>query len=400
MTNLKYHRRQNKHILFFLLISILFAFPLHLFSSTQVSLLTTMPCDKAVYTLWGHSALRVKTDTTDDVYNYGVFSFGDGFVCRFVRGETDYWVQRESMNMVFREVVLIKETYMTEQVLNLTEDEACAIHEALKTNALEENKYYRYNFFYDNCATRPRNLVEKVLGDLTYPVVNSEATYRDKVHEHTQGEPWLEFGIDLCLGSETDKVIKDYDLTFLPRELMLAYDNTNRVEGDSIFPLVRETKVLGELDSIGTEKLSVTSYPLFVFSVFALIVLLFTLWQIKRKNRNVLLDSLLFIVYGSVGILLFFLTFFSTHPCVNPNFNLLLLNPLQLLFPVLCFVKPLKRIFNGYLWVNLAMCLILLVGFPLIPQEFHLAVIPLSFIMVVRSLFLLIRNGGIKKVKF
>ena len=130
MTNLKYHRRQNKHILFSLLIFILFAFPLHLFSSTQVSLLTTMPCDKAVYTLWGHSALRVKTDTTDDVYNYGVFSFGDGFVCRFVRGETDYWVQRESMNMVFREVVFYKKTYMTEQVLNVTEDEACAIHEA------------------------------------------------------------------------------------------------------------------------------------------------------------------------------------------------------------------------------------------------------------------------------
>lgn len=397
MTNLIYHRRQY---IFSLIFIVLFVFPFQLFSSTRVSVLTTMPCNKAMYTLWGHTALRVQTDSTDEVYNYGVFSFDDGFAYRFVKGETDYWLQRESIHRVFMEVSLYKNAYFYEQVLNVTEEEACSISEALKTNALEENKYYRYNFFYDNCATRPRNLLEKELGELTYPVVNNEATYRDKIHAYTIENPWLQFGIDLCLGSETDKVISDYDLTFLPHELMLALDSTRRTIGDSTCMLVKETRLLYEPSSEDVEKLSWLDYPLCVFSILALIIVLFTIWQYKKRNRNVLLDCILFAVYGLLGLLLFFLTFFSTHPCVNPNFNLFLFNPLQLLFPVLCFVKPLKRVFNAYLWLNLVMSLIPLIGFGWIPQEFHVALIPLSFIMAVRSLFLLVRNGGIKKVEF
>lgn len=387
-------------ILFYSLLIIAALFPVEAFASTRISVLTSMPCDQEIYTLWGHSAIRVKTEERDCVYNYGVFSFGEGFVYKFVKGETDYWLQREHMNSVFSEVSLEKNTYFYEQVLNVSEEEASAIYEALKLNALRENRYYRYNFFYDNCATRPRDLIEKILGDLDYPKLNNTDTYRDKVHALTEKEPWLLFGIDLCLGSETDRIISDYDVMFLPHELMLAYDKTNRMKDGQKVPLIQETNVLYKPYPKEENPTPFWLTPIFVFAFLAILIALFTLWQYKTRNKNVLIDCILFGVYGLIGLLLFFLTFFSTHPCVNPNFNLFWCNPVQLLFPLFYFIKPLKRVLTIYLWANIFTCLIPIIGYSFIPQEFHIAVIPLAIIMIVRSLYLLIIRGEIKKIQF
>ena len=366
-----------------LLLILLFVFHLtNAFPYIRVSLLTSTPSNDEVYTVWGHSAVRVRTDSTDVVYNYGVFMFDDGFVYKFVRGETDYWLEKESMGMA-RVEAIYKNVDLYEQVLNLSEEEARSVYWLLEENSQPQNRSYRYNFFYDNCATRPRNLIEKALGGIEYPVWNSEVTYRDEVHRMTADCPWLQFGIDLCLGSPTDEEVGDYGLMFIPSYLHDAYKDAVKLTGDKL--VQTETLVVSAVPS---EKELVLS-PLFLFSLLCVFVTFLT-WRKYRKGGNGRwLDSLLFVTLGMVGCLLFFLTFFSTHPCVSPNFNLLWANPLQLLIPLALFVRKAATCLKGLLWANLFASGLVLAGWFVLPQEFHVANLPLILMSMGRSLYML-----------
>ena len=145
---------------------------------------------------------------------------------------------------------------MYEQVLNLTEAEKDALFDALLENARPENMYYRYNFFFDNCATRPLWQIEKAIdGKILYPVFNNTYTFRDLIYAKLTDSPWFAFGIDICLGSETDRIVTDRELLFLPEELMRSYAETSIESGDSIRPLVSQVNILNQPDaSVKTEK--------------------------------------------------------------------------------------------------------------------------------------------------
>lgn len=370
------------------------------FAATQVSLLTSMPSGRAVFTLWGHSALRVRTDSTDVVFNYGVFSFDDGFVYKFVKGETDYWLDKESVGRAIMESVY-KNVYLYEQVLNISEEETGRLVSALEENAKKENRYYRYNFFYDNCATRPRDLIEKILGEISYKPLNNTDSYRDKIHVLTSEAPWLCLGIDFCLGKETDEVIKDYDLMFLPFYLMESYDGATRKLSDgSTVQFVAPATILNTPVAESEEETLLHWYedPVPVLWLCFFIVLVLTLLQYRKGSRSCVFDAVLFVVYGLFGLVLAFLVFVSTHPCTNPNFNLFWCNPLQLLFPILAFVGPLKKYRDAYLWVNFVLCCLPLIGWFGVFQKFHPAMIPLILIMLVRSGYLLGLDDKIKKM--
>ena len=146
-------------------------------AKTQVSLLTSTACNNAIYTVWGHSAIRVRTEQDDKVYNYGVFSFGDGFLYNFVTGQTDYKVDCDETIWSSIRSAQRKNVYLYEQILNLSEEEANEIAKNLEINSRPENCYYRYNFFYDNCATRPRKMIEKTIKNIEYPIFNNQKTY-------------------------------------------------------------------------------------------------------------------------------------------------------------------------------------------------------------------------------
>lgn len=375
--------------LFFLLYSIGFCGSM---SATQISLLTSMPSERAVFTLWGHTAIRVKTETADVVYNYGVFEFKEGFIYKFVKGETDYWVEKESTGYAILEAVY-KNVYMYEQVLDITEEEALIIKEKLEENAKEENKFYRYNFFYDNCATRPRDLIENALGPFQYPTLNNQDSYRDKIHQLTANNPWLMVGIDFCLGRETDEVVKDYDLMFLPYYMMVSYEGTKRLNSEGVYiPLIKSKNVMNSQEEETVKTPSVILHPVFLFCVFMLLMIGCTIIQYKRKSESYLVDAVVYPLYGVFGLLAFFLAFISTHPCTNPNFNLLWCNPLQLLMPIVCYVPIAKKLLRPYLWFNLVMCSLALIGWNWLWQEFHIAFLPLIMVMIIRSTYLLFRR--------
>lgn len=358
---------------------------------TQISLLTSTASNKAIYTVWGHSAIRVVTEDYDKTYNYGVFSFGEDFLYNFVTGQTDYKVDCDENFLISIQSAVRKNVYLYEQILNLTEEEASEIAKNLETNSLPENCYYRYNFFYDNCATRPRKMIERSVANIEYPQFNNKKTYRDITRELTKDLPWFTIGIDLCLGKPTDNIVSDSLMMFLPLELHKAIGKATRTDsiGNKV-PLISKeyTRVIPEEEENTSQGISPTLVLFIVTTAIAAIILL----GYKRWNQRIW-DILLFAIYGIVGCLIFFLTFFSEHPCVTPNFNLLWVNPLQLIFAILVPFKGFKPYGLIYQKFNLAaLILALLIGILGI-QEYNITFYPLILLLSLQTISYLQRRG-------
>lgn len=367
-------------------------------AKTQISLLTSTACNKAIYTVWGHSAIRVSTDENDKVYNYGVFSFGEGFIYNFITGQTDYKVDCDDNLWSSIRSAERKNVYLYEQVLNLTEEEAAEIAANLEYNSRPENCYYRYNFFYDNCATRPRKMIERTVNGIQYPTFDNQKTYRDIIHELTAGVPWYTIAIDFCMGSQTDEIVSDSLMMFLPFELYKSMQKATRTDslGNTI-PLI--TKELTRVTPVNKKVETKSSLsPTSILYIFLISLIILIIIGYKRWNQRPL-DVLLFGIYGIAGIVVFFLTFFSEHPCVSPNFNLLWSNPLQLIFALLVPFKKFKAIGVKYQYLNLALiALALIIGIFGI-QVFHNTFYPLMILLAVQSISYIARKGEKKLSK-
>ena len=193
--------------------------------SASISLLTASPWNGALYALFGHTAIHVQDDSTgvDLVYNYGFFdSSQPHFYYNFVRGKTDYILGVTTFADFLFEYDH-KGQQVIEQEIAFSSVEKQQLYEALFVNALPENRSYRYNYFYDNCSTRPRDMIEKsIKGTIHYPPTPQEQSYRDLLHECLDAYPWISFGIDLVIGTGADKTIGLREKMFLPSYLMDA----------------------------------------------------------------------------------------------------------------------------------------------------------------------------------
>lgn len=363
---------------------------IQLSDSSKVSILTNSASSQHVYSMFGHTVLRVQDpeNIIDLSFNYGVFDFDSpNFMWRFVTGATDYMVIGYNSRFALEEY---KErgVEVKEQILNLTTVEKQRIWDALVLNAQPENRIYRYNFLYDNCATRPRDIIEaNIDGQIRYTATNEEQTYRDLIHECVDQNPWLRFGIDLVIGTDADKIITDRQKDFLPSYLFQAINGAQVIRDNAITPLVTETKILSEATMISDKDILEINYPLIVGLIALFITLLFSFWTFKYNYFKFakLFDTLLFVLAGSLGCIIYFLMFHSTHPCVANNWNLVWLNPIMLLAGLLFFVKPLTKCIYCYHFINFVALIILLLAWVLIPQNLELAFIPYITVLLIRS---------------
>lgn len=363
---------------------------IQLSDSSKVSLLTNTPWDKEVYALFGHTAIRINDPSVflDVVFNYGIFDFDSpNFMYRFVKGETDYMVAGYSFSQ-YLSGYKNRGIGITEQVLNLTLDEKQRILDALVSNALPENRVYRYNYFYDNCSTRPRDIIEKnIHGTIQYTATNKLQTYRDLVHECLSGQPWVRFGIDLVIGADADKVISDHQKDFIPSYLLHSYKSATIKQGENIRRLVSDENLLLSQDSAGTFVSPSFNTPLWCGLIFLLFTIVFSYisykknWMIPAK----IFDSILFFVAGTAGFIIFFLMYFSVHPCTNPNWNLVWLNPVQIIAAILFLIKFTSKYVYYYHFINFAILIVFLLAWFLIPQYLEIAFIPYNLALCIRS---------------
>ena len=351
--------------------------------SARISVLTCSP-GKAVWSLYGHTAIRVKDplNRCDIVLNYGLFNFDSPhFVWRFCTGQTDYLMGASSLRSFLREY-REQGRGVTEQVLNLSPAEKGRLWHSLYVNLLPENRTYRYNFFYDNCATRPRLKVEECLQDtLLYNVEPWFGTMRDVLAHYNDPASWGWFGISMLLGSPADRPASLTDQMFAPELMMDALANASK--GGQ--PLVAETHNLLECRPAALAGFPIPS-PILVFWILLAVVLGLSLWNRHRHKADFWLDGVVFGLYGLVGIVLFFLTFFSAHPATDGNWLLLWLHPLQLVFALcLCFRGFRQgRLRRAYLGLQGLLTLTAIAGLWLLPQFFHPACLPMLLILLCR----------------
>ena len=306
--------------------------------SVEVSLLTCSPHEE-IYSLYGHSAIRWHDlhqegpqKGQDLVFNWGMFSFSKPFfVLRFVFGLTDYELVCMDTNR-FLPYYQKWGSSVTEQVLDLTGDEKRQLQQALIENLRPENKVYRYNFFYDNCSTRPRDIIERNLeGEIQWVEREDyQPTFREMVRTCNRYHLWSKAGNDMLLGLKADQKTNRSEQEFLPMNLMIDMAQAKVYANGTYRTLVKEQRTLVqpgvqliEPDWILTP--TETAILLLILSV----AIAWLEW--RRKKTFKWWDVTLMLVQGLAGIALTLLLF-SQHPTTTLNLNYLLFNPLPLFF--------------------------------------------------------------------
>lgn len=352
-----------------------------------ISLITCWP-GSDIYELYGHTMLRVVTPEGEDmVYNYGIFDFSaPNFVYRFVKGETDYMVR------AYPTVVALygyQGRKTVEQTLNLTPEQAQSIKTALEINELPENRVYRYNYLLDNCATRPRDIVENALGgSLRYGQMNDTLTYRQQMRYRCANYPWQQFGIDLALGSGLDRILTYREQMFVPMTLMEAFEGAT-VERDGITePLVVSSCTLIDGNDNGDILPPTPWYasPMAAAIALLVIVILFTRHDLRRRHVSRWLDFLLYIIYGLAGCLVAYLILISTHEATSPNFNALWLNPFYLVVAVLTLIPSARKAAILCHFIVAVVTLLTLLFWWALPQTANPAFFPLMAVPAIRSI--------------
>lgn len=376
----------------------------------QVSLITCGP-GVEVYNQFGHSAIRMKnvSRNIDLIYNYGIFSFNTpNFVLRFTLGKTDYLLGIQAYQD-FVDWYAYCNRDVREQVLNLSIEEKNTLIGLLNENYKPQNRTYRYNFFYDNCATRPRDLIEKCLqsklqyaDDMT--TTSTGQSFRSIVHEFTANNSWSQFGIDLCLGSEADKPISRRAMMFIPLYLEKYFDkatilphernnNSSREKNKDLvgeksngtYPLITESKQLVTIPEADKVQKDTPFTPFRCATFMFIVTTVLTIYEIRSRKSMWGFDLILFTAAGIAGCMLAFLATFSEHPTVSPNYLLFLFQPLHLLL-LPWFIKKVKKMQrSSYLVVLTIELLLFIVLWAIIPQKFPLAVLPLALCLLVRS---------------
>jgi Domain of unknown function (DUF4105) len=370
-----------KQILIRILFICIFAH-LQIFSLAQsrirISLLTCTPGEELNET-FGHSALRVidSNSVTDHVYNYGTFDFEDkNFYLKFIKGKLKYFVNIDQ----YQEFIFFYQQSnrgITEQVLNLSLQEKENIYHALIENVKEENKYYQYDFFLDNCTTRLRDIIEKykLPKPLLPAVMPTNFTFRNAIHQYLDdnNKTWSKLGIDILLGAKTDAIMTVEQQKFLPENLMQALDSTTNTR------IVLSSQQQYTFNSTKNKTSFFT--PIFLSSIILLFFVFLSLIKnaFCKKLLNYL-DVFLFFSIGTLGFLLIFMWIGTDHVMTKNNYNLLWASPLFIFYSF--FINRKINTLSLYICIYL---LLVLCSWFFLPQLMNNGLLPIVILLFYRS---------------
>jgi len=344
--------------------------------STRLYLLTCAP-GAELFSKFGHSAIRAHDPTTetDLVFNYGIFDFDTpNFYVKFIRGKLKYMlgVQRTED---FLRAYESEGRRIDQQAIALDLQETQRVIDFLRTNYEPQNRYYLYDFFFDNCATRIRDVIEQEFTTTLQPPATYQAdkSFRQLLDEYIGTFPWADFGIDLILGLPADQPADFRDEMFLPDYLSVHFASTRfrdrslTTEPDVIVPA--RIDHLAPSGGIG---------PFWVFSGLAVIVLIVTFFGPRKLDR--VLGSIVLLAAGLAGCLFVFMWIGTDHQATWQNLNLLWASPLWLF--VLDGKQQWQRIL---LLIACATTSIAVFGFLWLPQQLHPAILPIAVILLVQG---------------
>jgi hypothetical protein len=353
-------------------------------NDTLAYLLTCGPGTET-YSIYGHSALRIVIPEkhSDTVYNWGIFDFSaPNFVWKFAKGRLDYLLGDESLNGFLQEY-FFDHRYVYSQKININQDEIRILVSLINENLKPENIKYRYDFFYDDCSTRIRDLLEKSIGQkLIYPPLETDRipSFRDLVSKYQNPYPWYKFGVDLIMGSTSDKKAVFRDRMFLPIDMKDELSKLVIQRSEKRIPLLQNPEVLLDFDAPVIKQKFLTS-PSFVFT-FVIILILVLAALIKNRKIIRIIDIIIFSVFSILSILMIFFNFFTDHQQMKWNLNIIWLNPIIIICMIMLILNK-----TGTLWFRILFFIsagFLVLQF-ILPQDFNIAFSLLAIIILIRS---------------
>ncbi len=371
-------------------VTTIFAQEIKLSSKAEISVLT-IGQGKSLNDAFGHNAFRIKDvpNGIDVVYGYGQYDFDTpNFYLKFARGKLNYLMSKHKFNDIFKFYKFQNRT-IDEQVLNLNSGQKQRLYNYLINNYKPENSKYLYDFFYDNCATRIRDVTQiasykEIRFNSAYKEENGK-TFRELIHEHVGKNTWGSFGIDIALGSIIDREANTLEQMFLPKYIHSTFA-VSKIDRNN--DLVKKSRQLYKSTSNGYSGSFITS-PFIAMSLLAAIILFITYKDYSNKKRTKWLDISLFAITGFAGILLLLLWFATDHGVTGYNYNLLWAFPLN----VICFGQLLKEKFKnwfeGYLKFLLLMLCLMTLHWIIGVQIFALGLLPILIALLVRYFYIL-----------
>ncbi|GAB3511872.1 DUF4105 domain-containing protein [Spirosoma knui] len=303
--------------------------------SAQISLLTVGPGEE-LYSVFGHTAIRIydPSQNMDVTYGWGGFRFSeDNFYVKFLRGTLPYYIDGYDM-YPFLYAYQADNRTVREQLLNLTSAQKNRLWSQIQENYRPENRTYQYKFFYDNCATRPRDVIARACGDsLNVPtrLKKTGKSYRDWMNDHLGEKPWAKLGMNLAIGQPADEQTDGWHAMYLPGNVhdQMAQAMLRSPTGQ-IRPLVTRDQALYTATTTIRQQIPFFFDPNVVFTILGVVVVLVTVRRYQQGRVDRWLDRLLFGVSGFLGWFLFLLWVGTDHGVTAWNPTLLYLMPLHL----------------------------------------------------------------------
>lgn len=364
-----------------------------LFSNAQedisISIFTTAQGND-IYELEGHAAMRIrKGNDIDCVINWGLFDFNSpNFVYRFVKGETDYRCGAMPTEYFLNSYAREGRTVFEHQI-NISQEAAQKVFDLVSVNLTPPNDVYRYNYVYDNCATRPMSILEKAIGDtISYADCDKNLdTFRKIMAHFHKNYPWYQFGIDLALGSGIDNKITTREKIFAPVLLNKMIENATYTLNGKTIRLSYGKHIYGdENKSIIESPTPFFLTPLFVSFIIMLIGIVISVRDYKRKKLCRILDTALYIPIISGSLLLTFLIFVSSHEATSPNFNYLWMNPLSILILAGIWIKRAKKLAISSIIINFVTLIAYIIVISIGIQEANIAFLPIIITILLRNI--------------
>lgn len=353
-------------------------------SDTSVYLVTCGQ-GKEIYSIYGHSALRVviPEKNFDMAYNWGVFDFETpNFAYKFAKGRLEYMLYPEPFGR-FLMTYNYEMRWVQIQKINLSPSETRVLIGMINENLKPENLKYRYDFLYDNCSTRIRDLLEKSIGkNLIYspPESKKKSSFRFLVGTYQDDYPWLDFGIDMLLGTPCDKRATDRDKMFLPLELQSAFTQAYLTRGNKTIPMLRNAETILDYGTPVVKNIFIFE-PFFVFTLVCIAVIIFS--AVKRSGKAVrITDVVIFSIYSIMAVMLLFTNFLSLHSQLKANLSMIWLSP----FVILCLVAlVLRKKWMTWFRIVFYLCIAAFLIQIIVPSFGNNAFMPLIMILLVRS---------------
>jgi len=302
--------------------------------------LVTMGPGKAVWERFGHNALWIRDARTGTglMYNYGLFSFEqEHFLLRFIEGRPEYWMEGFPGEPYLRSYIAANRSVWVQE-LNLTPAQRADLRDFLEWNARPENRFYRYDPYRDNCSTRIRDAIDRVIGGRIHAETDGDRTHGTYRSHSVRlvADSWPTYaGLMLALGEPADRPLSEWEAMFIPLEMRrdLRDVTVPGADGRQV-PLVASERTVFESTATYGRESPPRRLPVFLAAGLAIAALIAVplRWPSHRAARALatVFGSLWAGVAGTLGVVLAALWLFTNHWIAYRNENLFYVNPLLL----------------------------------------------------------------------